>query len=295
AVAGRGVVQISLYIDGALATLLAAGAPGVINYSAILINLPVAIFGISVAAAELPELSRAGSRAAAQQIADRIERGIRQSTFMIAPSVIGYLCFGFLVVGLLYRGGSFGADSQWLTTAVLAAYTLGLIASAVSRLLQNAFFAVGDTRTPARISAARLVASVAVGLGTMFWLDGFSVSQLTGVAPSSASGRSLYFGACGLALGASFGAWTELLLLARFLKRRLPELRIPLLAILGFLGSALVAALPAFALWWLLREQVTLIKAPLVLGAYAGLYLGAASWRGSEELTLWVGRFRKKR
>ena len=108
ALAGRGVVQLSLYLDMILASFLAAGAPSAINFASTLFNLPLGVFGMSVAAAELPELSREDPETGRKVIAERIRTAAAQSAFLVAPSVVGYLAFGFLVVGLLYGGGRFG-------------------------------------------------------------------------------------------------------------------------------------------------------------------------------------------
>ncbi|MEM1182451.1 MAG: murein biosynthesis integral membrane protein MurJ [Acidobacteriota bacterium] len=295
AVAGRGIVQVSLYVDGVLATFLAAGAPGVISYASTLLNLPLAAFGMSVAAAELPELSRQGrdeEPAKRRATLERIERALRQSTFLIVPSVVGYLTFGFLVVGLLYRGGKFGAASQWLVWAVLASYTVGLLASAISRLLQNVFFAVGDTRTPARIAAIRLASSLTVGIGLMLWLDAYSVEAITGAPVGE---MPLFFGACGLALGASVGAWGEMALLLWALRRRVSDLRLPFARILSFFAAAAVSAAPAIALWFVIKDGPRVAVSISVLGVYALCYLGQAYWRGLPELELWIGRFKRRR
>ena len=57
-VAGRGVVQLSSYVDLMLASLLAVGAVSALGYAQIFYLLPISLFAMSVAAAELPELSR---------------------------------------------------------------------------------------------------------------------------------------------------------------------------------------------------------------------------------------------
>jgi len=93
-----------------------------------------------------------------------------------------------------------------VTWAVLAAYALGMPASAASRVLSSTFYALRDTRTPARIAYVRVVLSLGAGFALMFPMDGFTVD-------------SLRLGASGLALGASIAAWTEFALLRRALQR----------------------------------------------------------------------------
>lgn len=296
ALAGRGVVQLSSYIDFFLASFLAAGAMSSLGYAFTLGNLPLSVFGMSVAAAELPELAgEMGGKVddgVRQRLVDRIERAIRQAGFLIAPAIVGLFAFGFLVAGLLFQGGRYTRLDNWLVYATLCGYTVGLLASMLSRLLQNTYFAFGDTRTPAKIATVRIVGSAGLGALLMLWLDRYSVSRTVGV-PVPPDGQELYFGAVGLSLAAGISAWVEVALLVRRLRPRLPELRIPVVNLLRRLGLALASALPAAALWWLLREQTVFLQALAVLPLYAAIYLGIAWWRRLPELGLWLGRLRR--
>ena len=102
--------------------------------------------------------------------------------FFNVPTAVAYLGFGFVVVYAVYGSGRFGADDAWLVYLVLAAYTLGLLAGAFSRLLQNSFYALGDTATPSRTAVWRVmlsatqVASLLLGLPLLPWdADGGTV------------------------------------------------------------------------------------------------------------------------
>ena len=287
ALAGRGVVQLSAYLDVFLASWLATGAPSAIGYAVMLINLPLGAFGMSVAAAELPELSSSDPAKAGRKVAERVDRALRQSAFVVVPSIVGYLAFGYLVAGLVFRGGSFTAQGNLLVYLVLAAYTLGLLPSVISRLLQNTFYALRDTRTPARIAGVRLASSAGLGAILMLVLDRFSVAGTFGVADA---GQDLYLGAVGLATAASAGAWCELVLLRRALGRRLPALRLPVRYIGGRFALAVATSAPGFALWALGPADSVVGQAFVVLPAYALCYLGVAWWSRSSELDLWLGR-----
>ncbi len=297
ALAGRGVVQVSAYVDLFLASWLATGAPSALGYAVMLINLPLAAFGMSVAAAELPELSSsdpatAGRRNAGRRIAERVDRALRQSIFLLAPSVVGYLAFGFLVAGLVFRGGSFTVEGNLLVCLVLAGYTLGLLPSVISRLLQNTFYALRDTRTPARIAGVRLLASASAGVLLMSILDRYTVTQAFGLESAT---QNLYLGAVGLAIAAALGSWCELALLRRALSRRLPELRLPFRYIAGRLGLAATLAVPGLILWAVVPADSVKVQALVVLPAYALCYLGVAWWARTPELDLWLGRLRAPR
>lgn len=291
-VAGRGVAQISSYVDVVLAGLATAGTLGALRPALVLYMLPISLFGMSVAASELPELSRISAERLASFL-DRVERSTRQMLFLIIPAVVGYLVFGFLIVGGIFGGGAFGLDDTWLVYLILAGYTLGLGATAVSRLLQNSFYALNDTKTPAKIAVLRVTVSGIIGAGLMFWLDGFGLAETLGL-PSVA--HPLTLAAVGLAIGASCGAWVELAALRIALRRSVDGFRLPARRVLQMIGLAVLAAIPAFGLRLLLvgGGLPVFLQAVLVLGVYGVGYLLLGHFLHFDEGEAWTARFLRR-
>lgn len=285
-VAGRGVYQISAYLDTFLASWLGLGALASLRFAQMFYMLPVSLFGLSVAASELPELSRLREEQL-RAFMERIERSMRQSLFMVIPTIVGYLVFGFVIVGGFFRRGNFELADTWLVYLVLAGYSLGLAATTVSRLLQNAFYAIGDTKTPAKVAVLRVVVSAVVAVPAMFWLNQFSVSETLGFAPGDSV---LYLGAVGLALGASAGAWLEFAQLVRSLKRRLTSFSLPTRPVLVMFGIALCACIPAGAVWHVLQDMPLIILAVVIVATYGIVYLAIAWVAGLDEINAWLGR-----
>ncbi len=289
-VAGRGVVQIAGYVDLFLATLLATGAAGADRYAQMLYFLPISLFGMSIAASELPELSRLRGQAETPALLDRIRRALGAVAFFNVPTVVGYLAFGYLIVGAVYRRGSFGGADNGLVYLALCGYSTGILATTASRLLQNTFYALGDTRSPARIAVVRVATAALVAVPVMFWLDRFRLPAIFGPQPPS---QPLYLGVLGLSLASGAGAWMELARLRRVLRRHLPDFDIPWADNLRLILLALAAAVPAAGLWlWLARHggRRTLPQAAAVLLVYGVLYLVAARLARRPELTAATAR-----
>ncbi|MFA9428698.1 murein biosynthesis integral membrane protein MurJ [Egicoccus sp. AB-alg2] len=223
-VAGRGGVQLAAYVDVVVASLLAAGAMSALGYAQILYLLPISLFGMAIAAAELPALSTLdhGDR---DRVVARIDTALGRVAFFVVPSAIAFVVAGDVVVATIFQRGNFTADASAQVGFVLAVYSLGMLASTSSRLLQSSLYGIGDTRSPAIYAVLRVVLSLVVGISIMFPLDavqlttqGFAVvgDVAWQIAPESlrASDVNQYrLGAAGLALGASVGAWFELALL----------------------------------------------------------------------------------
>ncbi len=288
---GRGIVQLSAYLDLAIASLLAAGAVAALGYAQVLYLLPVSLFGMSVAAASLPDLATLPVGARERLTAD-VERGMRRIAAFVVPTAAVYLLLGERVVALLFGGGAFGALETRQVALVLAAYSLGLLASTQSRLLQSALYGLDDTATPARGAAVRVAVGTTIGVVLMLFLDAYrlvpdGIARVADPGLADLSARASLvsthrLGAVGLALGASVGAWAEWGMLRRALARRgggrpvSPGAARPLVVALS--------ALPALWLGDLLvhAAEPALASRPVVLSAVLGLtpavvLLGAAA------------------
>ena len=204
-VSARGVVNLSGWLDTILAHTLAIGAIAALGYAQTLYLLPISLFGMSIAASELPELSRQ-REVARQGLAGRVSTALGKIFFLLVPSTVAYIALGDLFVGALLQRGAFQPVVTALVYVVLAAYSLGLLASSSSRVLSSAFYALRDTRTPARVAYLRVALSLALGAALMFPLDALTITQ---------AGETRRLGAVGLALGASLGSWVEYVLLRR--------------------------------------------------------------------------------
>jgi putative peptidoglycan lipid II flippase len=274
-VTGRGVAQLGAYVDLLLASYLAAGALGALGSAQTLYLLPISLFGMSVAAAELPELARAG-RAEGGEICRRATAGLARMAFFTIPTVVGYLAFGYLVVGGLFARGRFGLADTWLVYLTLAAYALGVLPSTSARMLQNVCYALGEQRTTARIGIARTLLAGALGAAMMLVLDQVPLTAFTG--PLSGGGdRGLRLGAAGLALGSGVAAWLEVALLVRAVRRHLPAFELPWAIAGRRLAAAAASAVAAGLVWWLTATSFRLpllVSAILVLGVFGVGYLG---------------------
>ncbi len=310
AVTGRGVVQVAAYVDLVLASYLARGAVAALSYALVLYLLPISLFGMSVAAAELPEQSRAQASSDQGDGGGRLDELLARVAFYVVPTAMGYLVVGDVVVAALFERGRFGPDDTRLVWYVLGAFSLGLVATTTSRVLQSALYARGDTRGPAKIAGARVAVSAVLGGVLMLQLDRVAlgasgplavavVGDLPAWSPLAAALRSdpdaaLRLGAVGLALAASVGAWLELALLRRRLPTSFARARVG-----GGHGratalSAAVAGGVALALRGWLDALPALLGLPVVVLAAGAVYLVTALQLGVPEARALVGMARRR-
>jgi putative peptidoglycan lipid II flippase len=223
-VIGAGVAQLSGLVDTFLGSFTGEGGLSSLGYAQLIQVLPISLFGASVAAASLPELSREAVGAQPnEQLRARIAVGFRRIAFFVMPSAFAFVALGPAIVGALFQTGRFDADDTALVGGVLAAYGAGLLGQATAKLFASGFYALRDTRTPVWIGILSLVVS-----GLASWL------------------LMRRLGPAGIALGSAAGATLNMLLQLRGLDRRVG-------AILGgadwrAFGVAVAASLAAAAL-----------------------------------------------
>lgn len=301
AVLGRGVVQISAYVDQLIASYLqnGAGAVSVLGYAQTIYLLPISLFGMSVAAAELPQMSSAiGTREEiTATLRRRLTAGIRQVAFFIIPTVVGFLLIGRMLVGALYQTGHFGRADSTYVAYVLAGSTIGMLAVTRGRIYNSAFYALHDTTTPLRFAAVRVALTAALGYLFAFPLRPFIAWVISGLLQLPAprpEDAALVFGAVGLTSSAGIAGWIEYLLLRAAMEKRIGKVRIEPTFYLKLWGPALAAGIVSllgvhFALPVL--HGIAAVRSSLqpvidgvgALGVFGAIYLSGTLFLGIEE------------
>ncbi len=272
---GRGVVQISSYIDQMIASSLPTGALAALGFGQVIAILPVSLFSMSISAAELPELSSATGtqEEVAATLRKRLNIGLRRIAFLIVPCAVAFLAIGDLLVAALYQGGRFKYEDAVYVWSVLAGSAVGLLATSLGRLYSSVFYALHNTRTPLRFAIIRVVITTLLGL-----LFAFSLPKWLGIHPK--------WGVAGLTASAGIAGWVEFALLRRALAQRIGPTPLPpsftgrlwmVAAIAGALSYALKASLGP------LGTRHPLPLAVVVVPLYCAIYLGGTALLGVPE------------
>jgi putative peptidoglycan lipid II flippase len=182
-------VQINVLVNTNFAAGLRDAAGHVMNgpvswlsYAFRFQQLPLGIFGISIAQATLPRIARSAALADLAEFRATLSHSLAMILLTTIPSSVGLAILGESMIGLVYQHGRFTASDTHQTALALTCYAIGLAAFASLKLIAPAFYALGDSRTPMLVS----VASIAVNAVTAF-----------------ITVRFLHFGHAGLALSLS--------------------------------------------------------------------------------------------
>ncbi len=278
AIIGTAAVQINVFINTNFASAIIDPATGAIangpvswlNYAFRFLQFPIGVFGVAIATATLPMLSRSTSQPDYREFRQTLAHSLTLVFLLCIPSALGLAVLGRPIIALIFEHGKFTGFDTVQTANALAAYSLGLAGYAAIKVLSPAFYALQDARTPMLISLGSVLVNFVLN------------SLLVGT-----------FGHVGLAFSTSSVALINFTLLILLMRRRLGGIE-------GRrLGSAVLrifaAALPMAASAWLVSELAAalplhelarrLVQVAGALGTAAAVFYFGCRWFGVAELS----------
>ncbi len=197
---GAGASQINLFISTSLSFgVLGQGAASYLYFADRLNQLPLGLIGIGVGTALLPTLSRL--LASNDQIAAQAtqNRAMELALFFALPATVALMLTAAPLIKGLLQHGAFTAANTHATARTLVAFSFGLPAYILIKILIPGFHARGDTTTPVRIGFISIAANLIGNVLTVFFTD---------------------FSYVGIALATAFSAWVNVALLYWHLRQR---------------------------------------------------------------------------
>ena len=225
---GQGAIQFNLLVSTSLAArFLPEGAVSYLYYADRLNQLPLGLLGIGVGTAILPLLSRQIGSGNVEAAGNTQNRALELAFFLSLPAAIALVVSATPLVRGVFQHGAFTAADTLGTASALAAFSLGVPAYVLIKVLTPGFYARQDTKTPVRIAVVSMLFNL-VGNLTLIW----------------------HFGHVGVALATAGSAWVNTALLYWTLHRR-DQLRLDSRLRTKALRTLLAGAAMGVALWFI--------------------------------------------
>lgn len=151
-------LQIAKTVELSLASLISTASYTYFTFGNTIQLLPVGLFGISIAKAALPTLSRQSERT--EEFKKTLFNALRQMFFLIVPVSTFLIVLRIPVVRLIYGTDIFSWESTVQTSLVLSAFAFGIIFQSTSSILARSFYALHDTKTPVLISVSTILINI---------------------------------------------------------------------------------------------------------------------------------------
>ncbi len=260
AVFGLAAVQVMLFVNTQLGTLLPAGSISFLNYADRVMEFPLGVFAIALASASLPAMSRQAAAGDLRALATTLNFTLRLALAITVPATVGLVLLRTPIIRVLFERGRFGPEDTVATAHALLWYAAGLVGLSVARIVAQTFYALRAPGTAVRVGFVSVGVNIVAALALM---------------------GPLAYG--GLALASSIGGSVNALLLLWIARRHLGRLGGRALAsslARSIAASAPLAAWCALALWtWPARPTVVVDVAWLAVTIAGGALVFAGSCR----------------
>ena len=184
AIVGNASVQVNVMVNTNFASSITDAAGHVINgpvswlgYAFRFMQLPLGLFGVAIASATLPSISRSAAVGDMNEFRGTLAGSLGMIFFLTIPSSIGLAVLGDSMIAAVYQGGRFRAYDTHQTALALACYAVGLAGYGAIKVLAPAFYALNDARTPMFVSLASILINVAAA-STMVKIAGLGHAGL---------------------------------------------------------------------------------------------------------------------
>ena len=161
---GLAAVQINVLVNAYLATWQEEGAASWLSFAFRLMYLPIGLFGVSIATAALPDISRQTVTADLRAIRQIVSRALRMMLMLNVPATVGLIVLAEPIVSLILERREFTPYHTTQTAAALMFYAPGLLGYSAVKIASPTFYSLGNSRTPVIVSMASVAVNVALNL-----------------------------------------------------------------------------------------------------------------------------------
>jgi putative peptidoglycan lipid II flippase len=161
---GMAATQINVFVNTVLATGEGTGAVSWLDFAFRLMYLPIGLFGVSIATAATPAISRMVAEQDFARIRSTLAHALGLMLLLNLPATIGLIVLARPIVAVIFEHGNFTAADTIATAAALQLYAIGLIGYSVVRIISPTFYAVGRSRIPVMVSAGSVAVNVVLNV-----------------------------------------------------------------------------------------------------------------------------------
>jgi putative peptidoglycan lipid II flippase len=161
---GMAATQINVFVNTLLATGEGTGAVSWLDFAFRLMYLPIGLFGVSIAAAATPAISRMVAEKDFERIRSTLAHGLGLMFFLNLPATVGLIVLAQPIIALIFERGEFTPADTVATAAALQFYAIGLVGYSIVRIISPTFYALGRSRVPVMVSAGSVLVNIALNV-----------------------------------------------------------------------------------------------------------------------------------
>ena len=235
-----GAVQVNVLMNTQIASFLQENGPiSWLSYAFRIVYLPIGLFGVAVGVVNLRDVSVLAAQKNWEGLRETVANSIKLVALLAIPSTIGLMVLAVPIVAIFFERGDFTSSDTRYTAYAVIFYAVGLFAYSCMKIYVPTFYALGDTRTPVKVTLLSILVNLLINLALVFFI------------------LPVQYRYVGLALGTALSVTLAFVLLTRCFKVRLGSLRAFGVTQMFWksLGAALVMGLCVYSTNRFLEQQ----------------------------------------
>ena len=179
---GAGVSQVNVFVDLLLASFLVSGSISWLYYADRLIGLPIALIGYSLATVSITKLSVYHATNNKKDFYKNLNQSLKLAFLFGVPATIGLIILGKPILITIFLYGNFSINDIEQSYACLIFYAIGIMAFIFIKIISSVFFALGDTKTPIKMSIIGMLSNILLSLLMIKQLQHAGLALATSIA-----------------------------------------------------------------------------------------------------------------
>ena len=190
---GLAATQINIFVNTRFATDQGTGAVAALDYAFRVMYLPIGLFGVSIAAASTPALSRLVAANNRAEVRSTVASAIGLMLALNVPATLGLVALATPIIALIFEHGRFTADDTAATARALQFYAVGLVGYSIVRIVSPAFYALRRSRIPVIASFVSVIANISMAFVLVRVMGFAGLALATSIAAIANAATQLFF------------------------------------------------------------------------------------------------------
>lgn len=184
--------QVSILVDNSMASaFFGVSSVSKIFYAKTMLNFIMGVVTMTVATVSFPEIARLGQAGEIDGMKKSVSSAINLTMLLVIPSTFGMMALSNPIIKLAFERNAFTSEDTLIVSSLMVAYGPFIIFTSFMKIFGNAFYSVGDSKTPVKIILIQQAVNIILNfiLINFFGLDGLAVAT----AVSTAMGAVIMF------------------------------------------------------------------------------------------------------
>lgn len=165
------VLPINNLVSTRLASGMGDNAVSAMEYAYKLYVVISGVFTYAIGNIIFPEMSRASADDNKEEYKEIINKAMRMMIYILIPLTIGITIFSKDIISVIYERGEFTAESTLITSSILTFFSVGIIGSGIVEVMNKAFYAKQDTKSPLIAGIIMIIINVILCVTLSKFLD----------------------------------------------------------------------------------------------------------------------------